>query len=178
MTPAISQLCFDFLDTARPAAAVKHRVTKQPKRVKFAPAPTIARDEKPAEPVNFRAFCVLLHDLAQKNTARTNVRDFAQLVHCTRLLRDAGLPIEPLPGLNAHVVNHAKLLVRHDPHYRKMRDSALAGLATLADLNTKAPGKGSPDYQRGMRDAFQKASEIAALFLEDFLADTQKENEV
>lgn len=116
---------------------------------------------------DLREMCALLHQIAQKYVPRTSFRDRETLVQCTKLLQDQNVKIEVADDLKARVADFNPVVVTHAPQYRLMRNRALAALATVADLAAKAPSKGSHDYQQGMRNAFQIASDIAIFFLED-----------
>lgn len=111
--------------------------------------------------------CVLLHDLGRKHIPPTEFSDYTTFARCNKILCEIGAIKEPPVELNATITDHDAALVTHAPQYRLLRNRAIAGLATVADLGTKAPAKGSPDYQQGMRDAYQQASDIAVWFLED-----------
>jgi hypothetical protein len=169
-----AQMYLDFIDEPDFKPVTKKR-GRPPKPKTEMPAPKQVLTQQPEQP-DFKALCMLLHDLAQRHVSRINFRDFTALVRCTKLLIGEGLPIEPAVALVAPLAAQTEVLVTADPKYRLMRNRAIAGLATIADLSSKAPAKGSEDYQRGMRAAFQQASEVAAFFLEDFLEVTKKES--
>jgi len=119
---------------------------------------------------DLREMCKLLHQLAQKYVPRTNFQDCDTLIQCTRLLQDSKLPLTVADDLKAHVESYNPAVVTRAPQYRLMRNRAIAALATVADLASKAPAKGSAEYQRGMREGFQVASDIAVFFLDDIEA--------
>lgn len=119
---------------------------------------------------DLRELCLLLHQLAQKYVPRTNFQDCDVLVQCTRLLQDKHVALPVADDLKAHVDSYNPAVVTRAPQYRLMRNRALAALATVADMANKAPSKGSAEYQRGMRDAFEMASDVAIFFLEDIEA--------
>lgn len=156
---AKAQLYFGFFE---PGKSPSKSVGTSSKKIKKALTPPSVKDA-----AIFSDLCVLLHRLAQKHVSRSDFEDFTALVRCTKLLIDFGLPITPSSSLAAPVANQDTALVLQDPKYRLLRNRAIACLATVADLNSKAPAKGSAEYQQGMRDAFQQASDVAVLFLED-----------
>lgn len=51
--------------------------------------------------------------------------------------------------------------------YRQLRNKSIAGFATIADLTDKPAAVGSQDFQRGVREGYRRASDIAISFLED-----------
>lgn len=158
---AKAQLFFGFVEPCDLQTATK--VVNPPRKIKRA----AIQQPKNNDQIDFRDLCILLHGIAQKHVSRSDFEDFTALVRCTKLLSDFGLAIQPTASLAAPVASHDAALVTRDPKYRLLRNRAIACLATVADLSAKAPAKGSLEYQQGMRDAFQQASEIAVLFLED-----------
>lgn len=113
--------------------------------------------------------CLILHDLAQRYTPRSaqTFRDFDVLTQATRALQKLGLK----PALKADVCAPAKsvenAVVTNSPEYRKLRNRFIAALATIADMPEKTTPPGDPEYQRGVREGYRRASDIAILFLED-----------
>lgn len=164
---------FDFVGPndapkKEPAAPRRHKKRAAPVRQGF--TDTAARAQNTGlsdDPRGFADLCLLLHELARKHVGPGNFADFCLLTRCTKLLKTLGAPVEVEPEMQSHVLDAASTLVTAAPEYRMLRSKAVAGLATVADLNTKLPAKGSAEYQRGMRDAYEQASEIAALFLDD-----------
>jgi hypothetical protein len=61
----------------------------------------------------------------------------------------------------------AKELVFNSFEYRYLRNKMLASLSIIADLTERNTGNGSHEYQRGMREGYRRASDIAIMFLED-----------
>ena len=51
--------------------------------------------------------------------------------------------------------------------YRYLRNKAIAGFATIADLTAKPSAVGTLDYQSGVREGYRRASEVAIIFLAD-----------
>lgn len=149
-----------------------------PRRTKQPPTPKVRQQKTPeqAAPTALAAqselqeLCLLLHQLAQKYVTRSNFQDFDLLVQCTHLLQEKQITPPITADLVSPVANYNPAVVTSAPQYRLMRNRAMAALATIADLSHKAPSKGSPDYQQGMRDGFETASNIAVFFLEDLEA--------
>lgn len=158
---AKAQLFFGFVEPCDSLSASK--VSEPRAKTKRA----TAAQPKFNDGVDYKDLCLLLYGIAQKHVSRSDFEDFTALVRCTKLLSDLGLAIRPSAELAAPVASQDCTLVMRDPKYRLLRNRAIACLATVADLSVKAPAKGSLEYQQGMRDAFQQASEIAVMFLED-----------
>jgi hypothetical protein len=57
--------------------------------------------------------------------------------------------------------------ITHPNNYRQLRNKAIAGFATIADLTDKPAAVGSQEFQRGVREGYRRASDIAISFLED-----------
>jgi hypothetical protein len=127
--------------------------------------------KRPAQPPecgdDLRELCLLLHGLAKKHVAATNFHDFNLVARCTKLLQTLGVSVDAPAEMQAAVSSQEAALVTSAPEYRLLRTRAMAGLATVADLADRLPAKGSADYQRGMCAAYEQASTIAILFLED-----------
>lgn len=160
--PMKNQLYFDFVQdekNERPArAAVVKKSARKP----------LQKNQKTAEFGNdLRDLCVLLHTIAKKHVSASNFHDFNLVARCTKLLQTLNVAVDAPVEMQAAVADQAAALVLSAPEYRLLRSRAVAGLATVADLADRLPAKGSADYQRGMRDAYQHASDIAALFLDD-----------
>lgn len=154
-----NQMFFSWGEPSRKKAA---RPATKPKPMPVTTAPSLEND--------LREMCMLLHQLAQKYVPRANFQDRDTLVQCTKLLQDKRFEVTVAEDLQAHVNSFNPSVITHAPQYRLMRNRAIAALATVADLAGKAPARGSSDYQQGMRDGFQAASDIAVLFLEDIEA--------
>ena len=155
-----AQLYFGFFEPCSVSNGARQAIQKKLQ-------PSKRPQPKPEERSDFSDLCLLLHGLAQKHVSRADFEDFTALIRCTKLLVDLGLPVTPSAAIAAPVANQDAALVLRDPKYRLLRNRAIACLATVADLVTKAPAKGSLEYQQGMRDAFQQASDVAVMFLED-----------
>lgn len=119
-----------------------------------------------------RSICFTLQRLAQKyvqNTPKT-FADYSELVHCVKLLQDMGLRPAVQAEVAADVATTSGSVATNSLEYRQLRNKAIACLATIADLTEKPTATGSADYQRGMREGYRRASDIANLFLQDFEA--------
>lgn len=161
--PLPNQLCFDF---ARDDACKREKPTRT-KKFKLPPKMTRPLDED-LQTADLGGLCVLLHKLAKRHVLPSSFQDFNIRVQCTKLLESLGLLVDDDRDNSAIAADQDGVLVKCSKHYRGLRNQAIACLTTVADLAAKAPSKGTSDYQRGMRDAFQQASEIAILFLEGF----------
>jgi hypothetical protein len=161
-----NQLYFDFARDEKhkghSAVNRKPRIRKNPiaRHLKNAPKTSECGDE-------LRDLCVLLHGLAKKHVAAANFHDFNLVARCTKLLQTLGVSVEAPAEMQAAVSCQEAALITSAPEYRLLRSRAMAGLATVADLADRLPSKGSAEYQRGMCDAYEQASTIAILFLED-----------
>lgn len=163
--PMKNQLYFDFARDEKHGMAEK---LPRPSSRKIS-APGLLKNP-PASPEcgnDLRDLCILLHGIAKKHVAVTNFHDFNLVARCTKLLQTLGVPVETPAEMQAAVASQEAALVTSAPEYRLLRSRAMAGLATVADLADRLPSKGSPEYQRGMCDAYEQASTIAILFLED-----------
>ncbi len=111
--------------------------------------------------------CHMMHQLASKYVPRSAFNDFEYLVQGTKVLQELQVPLTIADNIKAPLTEYNAAVVLHAPQYRLLRNRALAALTTIADLSSKSPAKGSTDYQKGMRDGFEYASDIAIFFLED-----------
>lgn len=162
--PTPDQMCFSFLEAQEIRVKPARRLPRKRKLSAFEPVTPVNDAVSP-----FEDLCLLLHRLAAKHISRSDFADIGALVRCTQLLKELGLQVATPAELQAPVSVQETALVTHAPQYRFLRSRAIAGLATVADLAFKAPAKGSAEYQRGQRDAYQYAGAIAANFLEDFI---------
>jgi hypothetical protein len=153
------QRCFAFAAEDSPSAAHVQPATAKQRKPKKVAASSADHNE-------LADLCVLLHDLARKYVSTSNFHDFSVRVRCTKLLESLGV-LQSAAEACANAHDHDSTLVMRSPAFRRLRAHVVACLSTVADLSTRAPGKGTPDYQRGMREAFQQASNIAALFLDE-----------
>ena len=118
-----------------------------------------------------RRVCYLLHELLQKYAFRANIahNDFATLIHCGHILREMGLKPKTNPLFDQTAADLRLDIIRSSFDYRNVRNKMLASLAIIADLPERSAGHGTPEYQRGMREGYRRASEIAISFLDDLL---------
>jgi hypothetical protein len=120
--------------------------------------------------------CLTLHQLAQKYVPRSaqTFRDFDSLTRATRAMQKMGLK----PVIAAEVAAPAAAVevavVLNSPEYRKLHNRFVAALATIADMPEKNTPPGHPEYQKGVREGYRRASDIAILFLEDLQIGAKK----
>jgi hypothetical protein len=123
----------------------------------------------PPQNSELHELCRILHQLAQKYVPNTPQAfcDFDALTRVTKALMrlNAAAPVA------AHIAAPAKsvesAVVTNSVEYRVLRNKFIAALATIADLTAKNTPPGAPDYQRGVREGYRRASDVAILFLED-----------
>jgi hypothetical protein len=117
-----------------------------------------------------KTMCTTLFDIAQRHVANktTAFSDVAQLLECAKLLQQLGVSVTIVNKLTAAAgaVDAADLLAGL-PGYRNLKNKAIAGLSTIADLTEKPAAPGSFEFQSGVREGYRRASDIAASFLED-----------
>lgn len=164
----VEQLVFSFVDAPKKPKRVK---LKQP-RPKPAPE-TPQLTTVTAKEDSLRHLCGLLHQLAQKYVPRSHFQDLDTLVQATKIFEELGVSLPIVEDLRAPVSSYNTAVVTHAPQYRLLRSRCIAALATIADISSKAPAKGSPEFQRGMKAGFDYASDIAVFFLEDLEATYQ-----
>lgn len=113
--------------------------------------------------------CLTLHQLAQKYVPRSahTFRDFDALARATRVMQKIGLK----PAIAAEIAAPTSAIetsaILNSPEYRRLRNKFIAALATIADMPEKNTPPGVPEYQKGVREGYRRASDIAILFLED-----------
>lgn len=160
--PMKNQLYFDFAQSEKHERPARSTIRKKPR------ARGLKKTEAPPEfGTDLRDLCVLLHTIAKKHVSASSFHDFNLVARCTKLLQTLNVAVDAPAEMQAAVADKESALVVSAPEYRLLRSRAVAGLATVADLADRLPAKGSAEYQRGMRDAYQHASDIAALFLDD-----------
>lgn len=120
--------------------------------------------------------CLTLHRLAQKYVPRSaqTFRDFDALVRVTRALQKIGLKPDLAPDVAAPTQTVETTVVLNSPEYRRLYNRFVAALATIADMTEKNTPFGHPEYQRGVREGYRRASDIAILFLEDLQIGVKK----
>lgn len=165
-----NQMFFSFAENHKP-------ITKRAKQKKHKSArrvlkmPTLAPPPEQTAPdwriESLKDISALMQKLAAKYVPRNAFEDFDCLIQGTKLLQELQAAVTVTEHLQAPLAEYNSAVVTHAPQYRLLRNRAFAALATLADLSTKPPSKGSPDYQKGMRDGFNHASDVAIFFLDD-----------
>ncbi len=117
----------------------------------------------------FRKVCYLLLRLAQKYVPDSTAShaDYALLLHCVRLLQDMGFKPEIDPIVDADAGQLSADIACASFEYRQLRNKIMASLSVIADLPEKPASPGTRDFQRGVREGYRRASDIAVLFLED-----------
>lgn len=172
---AHNQMLFSFADNSKPAQDKPRRRQTLKKHNKQQTPATAAPPVKTDETSNWQLdslkdLCAELHKIAAKHVPKTAFQDFNYLVQSARILQDMRAQLDIPEKLQPHLAEYDPSVVTHTPQYRLLRNRSLAALATIADLSTKAPAKGAPEYQKGMRDGFEYASDVAIFFLEDLEA--------
>lgn len=120
--------------------------------------------------------CLVLHELAQKYVPRTAqaFRDFDTLAQATKALQKLGLNPALVSDICAPTSSVESAVIINSPEYRRLRNRFIAALATIADMTEKNTPPGHPEYQRGVREGYRRASDIAILFLEDVQTGTKR----
>jgi hypothetical protein len=96
--------------------------------------------------------------------------DFSAFLNASSKLRGLGIKLELDAHVKAPVETTDSSAITSSFEYRILRNKFIAALATIADLTTKPAPTGEPNengYQRGVREGYRRASDIAILFLED-----------
>lgn len=116
-----------------------------------------------------RKICYALHELVQRYVPNSpsTFEDYARLVHCTKLLQEMGFKPEISPQIDADVAGFNVDVIRSSFEYRQLRNKIMASLSVIADLTERPASPGTQDYQKGVREGFRRASDIAVMFLED-----------
>lgn len=116
-----------------------------------------------------RNIAYMLLRLAQKyvpNTAGT-FNDHSEVLHCIKLLQELGFKPEIEARHDRAVAGISVSVIRNSFEYRQLRNKIKACLAIIADLTERPAAPGTHDYQKGIREGFRRASDIAVLFLDD-----------
>ena len=144
----------------RPARIVKKTVRENPATAEFKQAELLAISR-------------MLLQIAQKYVPDTAdaYADAANLVQCSKQLHVIDTTMESGVNFNAAVSSTAAAdLVVASPEYRYLKNKAIAGLATIADLGldlSELPAGRAKDYQAGLRVGYKRARDLAAKFLAD-----------
>lgn len=119
------------------------------------------------------ALCQTLLHMAQKYTPVTPDAyvDSATVIQCSKQFQD----LSGNTAAASHFVAVTKETNKRDlivasSEYRYLRNKAVAGFATIADLGAKHPVVGSIDFLTGLRTGYKRASDIAIAFLDDIYA--------
>jgi hypothetical protein len=132
-------------------------ITKTARRVATQP------QDCPDDLTTMRAICVVLQAIAQKHVPDASTEDKTNLSQCLKLLRELGVDVTINTKQLAFF--HERDIDKNTASYRRLRSTALAALATLADLDKSFRGPPSTEYYRGVHDGCLKASKIAEKFL-------------
>lgn len=116
-----------------------------------------------------KQICCALLAVAQKYVPLTPPAfvDSAEVVRCAKALENMALRPKLQPHYKAHVAGLKADIALNSFEYRYLRNKAIAGFATIADLTSKPSAVGTQDYQSGVREGYRRASEIAIMFLDD-----------
>lgn len=118
---------------------------------------------------DLKNICLSLLRLAQKYvhpTAHTYA-DFVEIVQCVKMLQKLGVEPAVAEKFKAVVGATGNEIVTNSADYRYLRNCCIAGFATIADLTEKPAAVGSQEFQRGVREGYRRASDIAVMFLDD-----------
>jgi hypothetical protein len=116
-----------------------------------------------------RSIAYMLLQLAQKYVPNTTgaFADHSDLVYCIKLLQEMGFKPEITSKFDSAVSSVSLNVIRNSFEYRQLRNKIKACLAVIADLTDRPAAAGTQDYQKGIREGYRRASDIAVLFLED-----------
>jgi hypothetical protein len=120
--------------------------------------------------LELQSLCGTLLQIAQKYTPDTPQAyvDAAAVAQCGRQLEHIGVHIPAAAHFAAATAATNKGdMVICSPEYRYLRNKAIAGFATIADLGAKNPVVGTHDFIAGLRDGYKRASTLAVAFLDD-----------
>jgi len=116
-----------------------------------------------------RQICDTLLAVAQKYVpaSPSAFLDADSVTRCARSMQRMALQPRLAPQFSAPVASTDSAGVTNSFDYRYLRNKAIAGFATIADLTTKSSAVGTAEYQNGVREGYRRASELAILFLSD-----------
>jgi hypothetical protein len=128
---------------------------------------------------SLRSICFMLHSLAQRYVPNSpqSFEDYGTLIACTNLMFELGLKPPTDAKVNQGLNRAGKQIVMSSFQYRHLKNKAMASLSAIADLTEKPASIGSPDFRRGMLEAYRRASEIAISFLEEIEMDFSNDGE-
>lgn len=127
------------------------------------------QDHSTARADDLKHICLELLRVAQKYvhpTAQT-YSDFVEVVQCVKMLQKMGVEPKITEKFSATVGSTGNEIVTNSADYRYLRNCCIAGFATIADLTEKPAAVGSHEFQRGVREGYRRASDIAVMFLDD-----------
>ena len=169
--PITAEICLKNRERAETIAASSRAAAQLEKQLLLSPK------NRTAVAV-LRNVCYALLRIVQKHVTRASrsQSDYADVLQLVRILQELGFkpPQNEEFAAEGRAISAAAVLNSRD--YRYLRNRAIACLSTIADLTEKPPSSGTPDYQRGMREGYRRASEIAAKFLADFTDEVQNES--
>lgn len=156
-------------DELQVTKADRDSVIKNAKRRAAQKAATLRNKEKRSPENDIKSVCTTLLRIAQRYVPAgpTAYPDFSELVRCVKILKALGLNPEIAERFSAPVSAAGNEVVINSFDYRHLRNKSIAGFATIADLTEKPAAVGSPEFQKGVREGYRRASDIATLFLED-----------
>ena len=116
--------------------------------------------------------CGELLRIAQRYTPHNppTYNDVVSLTRCAQLLSSIGVPVNlaaKFMAVSQDLAPTPTKIFQHSREYKLLEAKAVAGFATLADLQTKPAVNGSKDFQKGVREGYKRASSLATLFLDD-----------
>jgi hypothetical protein len=113
--------------------------------------------------------CFKLLRIAQRHipAGPHGIRDRIDVTACLKTMQTLGLRPPIAPSYEADAGTASKELVTSSPSYRSLYNQTVACLATIADLVDKVSAPGSAEFQRGVREGYRRASDIAVQFLDD-----------
>jgi hypothetical protein len=82
-------------------------------------------------------------------------------------LQEIGLKPQIAAKLDAAVAGVGVDIIHNSFEYRQLRNKIKACLAIIADLTERPAAAGTKEFQRGVREGYRRASDIAVLFLDD-----------
>lgn len=119
-----------------------------------------------------RNIVYMLLRLAQKYVPSTTpaFNDHLEMLHCIKLIQELGFKPEIEARHDRAVAGISVNIIRNSFEYRQLRNKIKACLALIADLTERPAAPGTHDYQKGIREGYRRASDIAVLFLDDINA--------
>ena len=113
--------------------------------------------------------CFRLLKIAQRHipAGPHGIRDRTDVMACLKTLHEFGLRPPIAVSYEAEAGTASKEVVTSSPVYRSLYNQTIACLATIADLVDKAAAPGTADFQRGVREGYRRASDVAIQFLTD-----------